>query len=122
MELETKGFRIDLNRAQWFKSTRSGPNCDNCVEVAFVEEAIGRHPKVADWLDRNREPLKIAVTAASTRLLKSCAPQAFNSASVPPAAIFVSSPRAIARKPIGADLDAVHRVQGLHHGRMLAVA
>ena len=21
---------------QWFKSTKSGPNCDNCVEVRFV--------------------------------------------------------------------------------------
>ena len=40
MESQTKGFRIDLSRAQWFKSTRSGPNCDNCVEVAFVEQAI----------------------------------------------------------------------------------
>ena len=40
MEVEAKGFRIDLNRAQWFKSARSGPNSDNCVEVAFVDEAI----------------------------------------------------------------------------------
>ena len=40
MEIETKGFRVDLSRAQWFKSVRSGPNCDNCVEVAFVGEAI----------------------------------------------------------------------------------
>jgi hypothetical protein len=40
VEFETKGFRIDLNRAQWFKSTRSGPNSDNCVEVAFVDGAI----------------------------------------------------------------------------------
>ena len=40
MEITTKGFRVDLNRAEWFKSTRSGPNCDNCVEVAFVNEAI----------------------------------------------------------------------------------
>ena len=40
MEVEAKGFRIDLSRAQWFKSTRSGPNSDNCVEVAFVGEAI----------------------------------------------------------------------------------
>ncbi|MFC3500047.1 DUF397 domain-containing protein [Micromonospora krabiensis] len=21
---------------QWFKSTRSGPNCDNCVEMQFI--------------------------------------------------------------------------------------
>jgi hypothetical protein len=40
VEIETKGFRVDLSRAQWFKSNRSGPNCDNCVEVAFVDEAI----------------------------------------------------------------------------------
>ncbi len=40
MEIEAKGLRVNLNRAQWFKSTRSGPNCDNCVEVAFVGEAI----------------------------------------------------------------------------------
>lgn len=40
MEVEAKGFRLDLSRAQWFKSTRSGPNSDNCVEVAFIDEAI----------------------------------------------------------------------------------
>lgn len=40
MEVETKGFRVDLTRAVWRKSTRSGPNCDNCVEVAFVGGAI----------------------------------------------------------------------------------
>ena len=40
MEMNTKGFRIDLSHAQWVKSTRSGPNSDNCVEVAFVGEAI----------------------------------------------------------------------------------
>ena len=40
MEIEAKGLRVDLSRAQWFKSTRSGPNSDNCVEVAFVDEAI----------------------------------------------------------------------------------
>ncbi len=40
MEVETKGLRIDLSRAQWTKSTRSGPDSDNCVEVAFVGEAI----------------------------------------------------------------------------------
>ena len=40
MEVEAKGFRLDLSRAQWFKSTHSGPNSDNCVEVAFVGEAI----------------------------------------------------------------------------------
>ena len=40
MEGETKGFAVDLTGAVWQKSTRSGPNCDNCVEVAFVGEAI----------------------------------------------------------------------------------
>jgi hypothetical protein len=40
VEVETKGFRVDLSSAVWHKSTRSGPNCDNCVEVAFVDGAI----------------------------------------------------------------------------------
>lgn len=40
MEVEVKGYRVDLSRAVWRKSTRSGPNCDNCVEVAFVDGAI----------------------------------------------------------------------------------
>jgi hypothetical protein len=40
MEIETKGLRVDLSRAVWRKSSASGPNCDNCVEVAFVGEAI----------------------------------------------------------------------------------
>jgi hypothetical protein len=40
VEVKTKGFSLDLNRARWFKSTRSGPGTDNCVEVAFVDEAI----------------------------------------------------------------------------------
>ncbi|MFI6758265.1 MULTISPECIES: DUF397 domain-containing protein [Micromonospora] len=38
--METKGFRVDLTDAAWYKSSRSGPNCDNCVEVAFVSGAI----------------------------------------------------------------------------------
>jgi hypothetical protein len=40
VEIKTKGYSVDLSRAQWRKSTRSGPNCDNCVEVAFVDGAI----------------------------------------------------------------------------------
>jgi len=40
VEGETKGFAVDLTGAVWQKSTRSGPNCDNCVEVAFVPGAI----------------------------------------------------------------------------------
>jgi hypothetical protein len=39
-QMRTKGMTMDLSGARWFKSTRSGPNCDNCVEVAFVGEAI----------------------------------------------------------------------------------
>lgn len=40
MDVESRGIRLDLSRAQWRKSTRSGPNCDNCVEVAFVDVAV----------------------------------------------------------------------------------
>ena len=40
MEITAKGFRIDLSRAEWIKSTRSGADSENCVEVAFVDEAI----------------------------------------------------------------------------------
>jgi hypothetical protein len=40
MEVQAKGIRVDLTHAQWQKSSRSGPNCDNCVEVAFVDNAI----------------------------------------------------------------------------------
>jgi hypothetical protein len=36
----TKGLRVDLGRAVWRKSSRSGPFTDNCVEVAFVDDAI----------------------------------------------------------------------------------
>ena len=35
-----KGMDVDLRSAEWRKSTRSGPYTDNCVEVAFVGEAI----------------------------------------------------------------------------------
>ncbi|KHD76365.1 regulator [Actinoplanes utahensis] len=38
--MEAKGLRVDLSRARWFKSSRSGPGRDDCVEVAFVGEAI----------------------------------------------------------------------------------
>jgi hypothetical protein len=40
VEIETKGYRVDLADAQWRKSTRSSPSCDNCVEVAFVDGVI----------------------------------------------------------------------------------
>ena len=48
MEVQVKGMSVDLTNARWQKSTRSGPNCDNCVEVAFVGDAIAvrdsKHP------------------------------------------------------------------------------
>ena len=40
MIVETKGLRVDLTDAVWKKSVRSGGNSDNCVEVAFVGNAI----------------------------------------------------------------------------------
>ncbi len=40
MIVETKGLRVDLSHAVWKKSVRSGGNSDNCVEVAFVDDAI----------------------------------------------------------------------------------
>ena len=36
-----KEFPVDLTQAGWFKSSKSGPNCDNCVEVAYVTGAVG---------------------------------------------------------------------------------
>jgi Domain of unknown function (DUF397) len=46
--VETKGLRVDLTRAVWRKSSASGPYSDNCVEVAFVDDAIAvrdsKHP------------------------------------------------------------------------------
>lgn len=39
MEIESKGLRVDLSRAQWRRSTRSGPSGEMCVEVAFVDGA-----------------------------------------------------------------------------------
>ncbi len=47
--VETKGLRVDLRRAAWRKSSASGPYSDNCVEVAFVDQAIAvrdsKHPQ-----------------------------------------------------------------------------
>jgi hypothetical protein len=40
MTLETKGVQVDLDRAEWRKSTRSGPWSDNCVEVAFAVNGV----------------------------------------------------------------------------------
>lgn len=41
MEMATKEFPVDLTHATWFKSSKSGPNCDNCVEVAYVTGVVG---------------------------------------------------------------------------------
>ncbi|MEV0728675.1 MULTISPECIES: DUF397 domain-containing protein [Polymorphospora] len=38
--METEEFRVDLTRAVWRKSSRSGPNCDNCVEVAQLAGVV----------------------------------------------------------------------------------
>ena len=40
MEIEAKGFSVNLEGAGWRKSSRSGPYSDNCVEVAFVGGAV----------------------------------------------------------------------------------
>ncbi|WP_433612092.1 DUF397 domain-containing protein [Dactylosporangium sp. CA-139114] len=40
MEIEAKGFSVNLDGAAWRKSTRSGPYSDNCVEVAFAGGAV----------------------------------------------------------------------------------
>ncbi len=37
---KTSSGELDLSTAQWRKSTKSGPYTDNCVEVAFVDDAI----------------------------------------------------------------------------------
>ncbi|MER7460472.1 DUF397 domain-containing protein [Micromonospora sp. NPDC126480] len=47
--MATKEFPVDLTQATWFKSSKSGPNCDNCVEVAYVTGAVG----VRDSKDRS---------------------------------------------------------------------
>jgi hypothetical protein len=40
MNFQVKSMRLDLSGAAWRKSSLSGPSCDNCVEVAFVDQAI----------------------------------------------------------------------------------
>ena len=40
MTMNGQGVSVDLERADWRKSTRSGPFTDNCVEVAFVGDTI----------------------------------------------------------------------------------
>jgi hypothetical protein len=48
VEIEVKGLKVNLDNAVWQKSTRSGPYSDNCVEIAFVDNAIAmrdsKHP------------------------------------------------------------------------------
>ena len=45
---ESKGLRVDISGAVWRKSKASGPYSDNCVEVAFIDDAIAvrdsKHP------------------------------------------------------------------------------
>jgi hypothetical protein len=49
VNVDTKGPSVDLTRAVWQKSSRSGPFTDNCVEVAFVGGIIAvRDSKNAD--------------------------------------------------------------------------
>jgi Domain of unknown function (DUF397) len=40
VNINSKMVNVDLSGAEWRKSTRSGPWTDNCVEVAFVGDAI----------------------------------------------------------------------------------
>jgi hypothetical protein len=38
--MQAKGLHVNLEGAEWRKSNRSGPYSDNCVEVAFIDDAI----------------------------------------------------------------------------------
>jgi len=40
VETRGKGVQVDLSRAEWRTSARTGSSSDNCVEVAFVEGAV----------------------------------------------------------------------------------
>jgi hypothetical protein len=40
LEIKGNGFSVDLSRAEWRTSARTGSNYDNCVEVAFVDGAV----------------------------------------------------------------------------------
>ncbi len=40
MEMQAKGLRVDLDGAEWQRSNRTPGQSDNCVEVAFVGEAV----------------------------------------------------------------------------------
>jgi hypothetical protein len=48
VEIATEELPVDLTQATWFKSSKSGPNCDNCVEVGYATGAVG----VRDSKDR----------------------------------------------------------------------
>ncbi|MFV2104439.1 DUF397 domain-containing protein [Micromonospora sp. LOL_024] len=54
--MATQGIPMNLTQASWFKSSKSGPNCDNCVEVAYVTGAVG----VRDSKDRSGPALVFA--------------------------------------------------------------
>jgi Domain of unknown function (DUF397) len=40
MEVEAKGMKVDVSRAVWRSSSIGGDTADNCVQVAFLDEAI----------------------------------------------------------------------------------
>lgn len=40
-KLAKEGKEADFSKAEWFKSSLSGPLTDNCVEVAFAGDLIG---------------------------------------------------------------------------------
>jgi hypothetical protein len=40
VEVTAKGFHLDLSNARWMRTTQGGPDRDNSVEVAFVDQAI----------------------------------------------------------------------------------
>jgi len=40
VEVQSEVLPPDLSGVIWRKSTRSGPNCDNCVEIAAVPGAV----------------------------------------------------------------------------------
>lgn len=41
MKVTKEGAKADFTKAQWRKSSASGPLTDNCVEVAFAGDLIG---------------------------------------------------------------------------------
>jgi hypothetical protein len=42
---------MDVSKARWRKSSFSGNNGGNCVEVAQLEDAVEDHPRKVDHLD-----------------------------------------------------------------------